>query len=96
MRRFVSFALVALLVPACAFAQGAPASKTAAAPADATKAKSKSPFGLVIAELTRAAQEKQAAAKVKPDSAGSAAAAPALPPPAHASASATLADSSGG
>ena len=99
MRRFLPFALMALAVPTCAFAQSAPVgtSATAASTAAVTpaKAKPKSAFGAVIAELTRAAQD-QAAAAHKPTAATSNASAPALPAPPHAAAKATLADSSGG
>ncbi|GAB1596899.1 hypothetical protein [Lysobacter claricitrinus] len=97
MRRILSLALAALIAPACVHAQSSngPAPSAPATGADTTpaKAKPKSAFGAVMAELTRAAQQ-QAAAGHKP--AASNAAAPTLPPPPRASANATLADSSGG
>ncbi|MGY3266901.1 hypothetical protein [Lysobacter sp. HA35] len=98
MRRILSVALVAFIAPMCVHAQSTTAvvaSSNADASASVAKSKPKSPFGAVMAELTRAAQE-QAANSHKPTAAQASTSATSLPAPPRASAKTALADSSGG
>ena len=80
MSRLLLTLVLSCAVPVCAWAQQTATPAAADTPAaNAAQKKSRNPFGAVIAELTRAAQEQARAQRTKPT-----ASAPAPTTPAHA------------
>ena len=80
MSRLLLTLVLSCAVPVCAWAQQTAPSATADSPTSApnvAKKKSRNPFGAVMAELTRAAQEQAEAQRTKPAASASAPATPA-------------------